>query len=124
MSTIDPDTLVKTGNVDGYAWADSFVQHFHGREVCHKVGEVDRDSEADISEIHGWFANAIENGKNHEAAKTNPERPADAITLTSTFAINAVIKGADPEDLLDSVRTAIEWAADEIAARDGDHHEH
>lgn len=88
---LDPDTLAKSGSVDGLAWAETFVQHFYGREVTHMIGGFDHDEVADVSDIHGWFANAIENGKND--VRNNPERyglaPAPAPTAGQERGPNA-----------------------------------
>lgn len=65
---IDGDTLSKNQDIDGEKWAQAFCKQF-ATYPKKENGVAVIDGQVDFATIHGWFANAIEAGRNHERNK-------------------------------------------------------
>lgn len=104
---VDADALAKSGSVDGLAWATAFVQQFGGLVIApDTVGEG--DGRVVESSIHGWFANAIENGKSYVVAHPELFGLAESLPVveTSTWAEVAAMSDEDRADAVARMEAA------------------
>lgn len=91
---VDADALAKSGSVDGLAWATAFVQQFGGLVIApDTVGEG--DDRVIESSIHGWFANAIENGKSYVVAHPELFGLAEPLPVVETPTWDVVVNDPD-----------------------------